>query len=149
MHFFEKTVKKITLLRVSQSIAMDEIRVRDVIYKRWNFRKNPSTGSMIYPGGVDFLRPQKRSKMPFLTVLGHFWPFWAISNCFKLQQMKCLHNRKKISKKKSRKKIEFLTVFWPFLAVFGRFGHFGPFLAVFELQNVREHVIYPSCKAHY
>ena len=34
-------------------------------------------------------------------------------------------------KKKSRQKIEFLTVFWPFLAVFGCFGHFGLFLAVF------------------
>jgi len=69
--------------------------------------------------------------MQFLAVLGCFGPFWGIFTCFKLQQMKCLHNRKKISKKKSRKKIEFLTVFWPFLAVFGRFGHFGPFLAVF------------------
>ena len=122
--FFWESGKKNTLLRVSQSIAMDEIRVRDVIYKRWNFRKNPSTGSMIYTGGADFLRPQKRSKMPFLTVLGHFWPFWAISNWFKLQQIKCLHKRKKIGKKNEEKKSHFWP-FWQFFAVFGCFVHFG------------------------
>ena len=146
---FWKNGKKITLPRWSQAITMEQIRVRVVENKRWNFQKNPSTGSLTYTGGVSFLRRQKRSKMPFSAVLGRFWPFWGIFNCFKLQQMKCLHNRKKISKKKSRKKFAFLTVFWPFLAVFGRFGHFGLFLAVFELQNVREHVIYPTRKAHY
>ena len=89
--FFWKNGKKNTLLRVSLSIANGEIRVRVVLNKRWNFQKNPSTGSMIYPGGVQFFRTKKRSKMPFLAVFGHFWPFLAIFDRFKLQQRKCLH----------------------------------------------------------
>jgi len=45
--------------------------------------------------------------------------------------MKCLHNRKKIGEKKMKKKNQIFDRFWPFFAVFGRFGHFRPFLAVF------------------
>ena len=82
---------------------------------------------MIYTGGVQFFRTKKRSKMPFLAVFGHFWPFWAIFDRFKLQQMKCLHNREKTSKKKKKKN----RIFYRFLAVFGHFGGFWPFLDIF------------------
>jgi len=65
-----------------------------------------------------------------LAIFDHFWLLLTV---FKLQQMKCLHNRGKTSKKKKKKKIAFFGRFWPFLAVFGRFW---PFLAVFEKKNV-------------
>ena len=78
--------------------------------------------------------------MPFLAVFGHFWPFWAIFDRFKLQQMKCLHNREKTSKKKKKKKNR---IFDRFLAVFGRFW---PFL---KKKNVWNHVTYLSPMAHY
>ena len=87
--------------------------------------------------------------MPFLAVFGHFWPFWAIFDRFKLQQMKCLHNREKTSKKKKKKK----SHFWPFFGRFWSFWRFlavfGHFLAIFELKSVRNHVIYLSPMAHY
>ena len=82
---------------------------------------------MIYPGGVKFFRTQKRSKIPFWAVFGHFWPFLATFDRFKLQQMKCLHNREKTSKKKKKKN----RIFDRFLAVFGHFGGFWPFLDIF------------------
>ena len=104
---------------------------------------------MIYPGGVQFFRTKKRSKIPFWAIFGHFWPFLATFDRFKLQQMKCLHNRGKTSKKKKKKKIAFLTVFWPFLVIFAIFDRFWPFLAVFEKKNVWNHVIYLSPMAYY
>ena len=64
--------------------------------------------------------------MLFLAVFGHFWPFWAIFDRFKLQQMKCLHNREKTSKKKKKNHIVDR-----FLAAFGHFGGFWPFLDIF------------------
>jgi len=69
----------------------------------------------------------------------------AIFDRFKLQQMKCLHNREKTSKKKKKKKKKksrFLAVFghfWPFLAVFGRFW---PFLKK-KMSEIMSHTCLP------
>ena len=73
----------------------------------------------------------------FLVVLDRFWPVFGrfrpflavstISDRFRLQQMKSLPNGKNIGKKKTKKN----HIIGLFLAVFGSFGRFRPFLAVF------------------